>query len=636
MNKKSLFVTTAICFLFASGFTNIPSNPNKFNTKGQRTGTWTTLNDKNWKETTNQDSAFYYRIITYDQGKPVGVVKDYYLNGNLQWQGKLVSENPDIIADGMITYFNESGAKTSEGLMQGNKKNGPWQEWYADGTFGKGNYKNNQLDGHWTFYYKNGNKSHEGRYSEGKVDGAWTYFYENGKKSGKGMVLDKKKEGPWQEWYTNGTLAKGEYKNGLKQGKWVFYFPNEKKDREGNYVDGKEQGVWTLYHKNGKVQAKGNYKNGDLEGFWTIFHENGSKHSEGKFVKGEKEGPWVFYFKNGNKEYEGPYVKGLEHGIWTFYNEKGENYKQEKFVKGNVERVSPEDEFVLLTDLAKGTFTNIINKSPARYRKELEVISLDFTRSNDPLIMRAKMGKDKKQIEISYGAITLLSNLAYASSAAIYVKDGPKHLVSYIQSIGNKIKAKEYQYPDFPTFTKIEPPKEKWFVPIMQGKFQAMLAYVIAHECAHILLGHTQIPAREIIPDRAREFEYEADLLAVDLLVPLTEGNGTLYTFYSSAYIPIYLLSMSMNMNLMGFESMRDHPPEVKRALKITEAFYKKAFKLLSKEEDLKLVEQDYNNRIAELQTYNLIIQYQNYVNDPNNEVISLDEWRKKKSDSSD
>ncbi len=618
MNKQSLFVIcqTAICFLFISGFTNIPSNPNQLNTKGKRTGTWTVLYDKNWKETNNKDSAFYYRIITYDHGKPVGAVKDYYLNGNLQWQGKLVSENPDIYADGMVTFFNESGAKTSEGLMQGNKKNGPWREWYADGTFAKGYYKNNQLDGNWTFYYKNGNKNREGRLSEGKVDSAWTYFYENGKKSGHGMILDKKKEGTWQEWYTDGTSAKGEYKNDLKQGNWV------------------------LYQTNGKIQANGNFTNGDKEGPWTIFHENGSKHSEGKFVNDKKEGTWVFYLKNGQKECEGLYENGQEHGIWKFYNDKGEIYRQEKFVKGKVESLSPEDELV---NLAKSNFNNIINKSPVKYRKELEMISLDFTRSKNPLIMQAKMGKDKKQIEISYGAITLLSNLVYASSISSFDKDGSKKLVPYIHLIAKKIKDKDYQYPDFLTFTKIEPPKQKLFAPMVTGNFMALLSYVIAHESAHILLGHTQIPVRKITPDIAREFEYEADLLAVDLIVPLAEGEGPLYVIYSSGYIPIFLLSMSMNFDVMGFESMRDHPPEVKRALKISEAFYKKAFKLISKKEYLDLVELDYKHRIKEFQFYNLVIQYQNYVNDPKNwgndpntEIISLDEWLKNKVNLSD
>jgi hypothetical protein len=43
--------------------------------------------DSEWK-VCNESIADYYRIITFDEnGKPIGKVKDYYISGELQWEG---------------------------------------------------------------------------------------------------------------------------------------------------------------------------------------------------------------------------------------------------------------------------------------------------------------------------------------------------------------------------------------------------------------------------------------------------------------------------------------------------------------------------------------------------------------------
>ena len=86
----------------------IPKSPNSYNQNGKKEGKWTILFDENWNQLDNESNAHYYRIIEYHDGKPDGLVRDFYLSGNLQWEGNLRSENPDCI-EGKSLLFYENG-----------------------------------------------------------------------------------------------------------------------------------------------------------------------------------------------------------------------------------------------------------------------------------------------------------------------------------------------------------------------------------------------------------------------------------------------------------------------------------------------------------------------------------------------
>jgi len=89
----------------------IPINPNMVDEQGRKTGKWTILFDANWEEIDNVDSATFYRLITYKEGKPQGKTFDYYRNGQVQWEAVIISENPDT-HDGWVKVYNEEGILT--------------------------------------------------------------------------------------------------------------------------------------------------------------------------------------------------------------------------------------------------------------------------------------------------------------------------------------------------------------------------------------------------------------------------------------------------------------------------------------------------------------------------------------------
>ena len=79
-----------------------------------------------------------------------------------------------------------------------------------------GNLSENQRDGLWYAYHKNGNVQTMAHYKNGKEDGRYTVYHENG-----------------SVYYT------GYYKDGVRVGEWKFYDQNEKLVRTENFDEKK-------------------------------------------------------------------------------------------------------------------------------------------------------------------------------------------------------------------------------------------------------------------------------------------------------------------------------------------------------------------------------------------------------------
>ena len=91
-----------------------------------------------WKKTTS-DNASYYRLVNFDKNnKVVGLVRDYYMNGKLQFEGEALSI--DMSNDDNSTFKNkttgyyENGKKKFEKNFDAfGKVNGPTKTWDEEG-----------------------------------------------------------------------------------------------------------------------------------------------------------------------------------------------------------------------------------------------------------------------------------------------------------------------------------------------------------------------------------------------------------------------------------------------------------------------------------------------------------------------
>ncbi|OGU96014.1 MAG: hypothetical protein A2475_02605 [Ignavibacteria bacterium RIFOXYC2_FULL_35_21] len=112
----------------------ILKSPNKIRDNGKKEGKWTILFDKDWKSIADSTQAEFYRIINYKDGKPEGIVTDYYITGEMQGECKLFSDDPDVIDDKYSVYF-KNGKKDVEGNFIKGIKDGVFTWWNENGEF---------------------------------------------------------------------------------------------------------------------------------------------------------------------------------------------------------------------------------------------------------------------------------------------------------------------------------------------------------------------------------------------------------------------------------------------------------------------------------------------------------------------
>ena len=117
--------------------------------------------DSEWNRCQPKD-ATYYRIITYSAPHtPKGVVKDYYISGELQ------SEQTPVYID-----YDDEGKNFHEGETHLYHKNGKVAE--------SGYYFNNKHNGPYTQFYENGSKQTEAFFNFGVLNGTLISYFENG------------------------------------------------------------------------------------------------------------------------------------------------------------------------------------------------------------------------------------------------------------------------------------------------------------------------------------------------------------------------------------------------------------------------------------------------------------------------
>ena len=75
----------ALFFLWPMlAFAQIPQNPNKTDEQSRRQGGWTIMFDKAGFRTLDTAAVLFYRLITYQDDKPVGVVTEYHKNKKIR------------------------------------------------------------------------------------------------------------------------------------------------------------------------------------------------------------------------------------------------------------------------------------------------------------------------------------------------------------------------------------------------------------------------------------------------------------------------------------------------------------------------------------------------------------------------
>ena len=246
--KRVLLIITSILFFTTLIFSQSKVNINNLVQYG----------DKWFKE--NDDKPF--TGIVFDISKETGnkILESKYVNGLLH--GK----------------YNESwdnGNKKVDGIYENGLLHGKYNEWWNNGNKKViGTYESGMMVGNWKFYYENENIKSDGDYINGNgekldrefgiprngMNGKWTRWYVNGQKSSEGVLKSNTEgrlpvpDGKWIRWYDNGQKEiEQNYTNDEQNGLTTYWYSDGQKNFEGKYTDDKRDGLWMWWLTDGNI-----------------------------------------------------------------------------------------------------------------------------------------------------------------------------------------------------------------------------------------------------------------------------------------------------------------------------------------------------------------------------------------------
>src|SRR5688572_2292885 len=136
--------------------------------------------NEDWKQC-DSAVASYYRLITYDEkGSPIGTVRDYFISGELQWEGRYSFldkyDYDNSKHDGECIWYYKNGKKQTATFYAEGLRSGKSRGWYENGTAAyESNYHNGKLSGLHVTWYESGLLQSFAYYDDGKVIGTDAY-----------------------------------------------------------------------------------------------------------------------------------------------------------------------------------------------------------------------------------------------------------------------------------------------------------------------------------------------------------------------------------------------------------------------------------------------------------------------------
>ena len=271
--------------------------------------------DDKWNRCKQKDAS-YYRLITYESdNKPKGIVKDYYISGQLQ------SEFTAVYLD-----YDDEGKNFHEGEATWYYKNGKIEQ--------KRYYFNGKINGKNTFYYDSGQIAGEINYNFGVLDGLSQQWYKTGKPKitayyEKGFLVDNK----YIEFDENGLGALVYNENfGANKESWEAKI-------EGSSSQLSNDGYISLYLNNDNTTTRYNYITLDQSSSYSI--ESIIQKKSGKGIEGYG---IIFGFKDWNNYYQ---FLISEHGSYMISGQfEGVNIKIREWTKSSAINIGNKRNFL--------------------------------------------------------------------------------------------------------------------------------------------------------------------------------------------------------------------------------------------------------------------------------------------------
>jgi len=152
---------------------------------------WPVVFDAYWQVVQVPLAPSYYRDFKpFPDGRAGGNIRDYFVSGKLQMEGRTSSNislaKPDeYVKEGMFTWYFENGVVSIISFFRNNQLDGFRSVFYEDGTINEESfYKAGKLDGDYKSYYKNGKLWFNAKYINGMlVDNFVEEYSESGERA---------------------------------------------------------------------------------------------------------------------------------------------------------------------------------------------------------------------------------------------------------------------------------------------------------------------------------------------------------------------------------------------------------------------------------------------------------------------
>ncbi|MDO9578158.1 MAG: hypothetical protein Q7J16_09755 [Candidatus Cloacimonadales bacterium] len=227
--------------IYSSSFPNILKTPDMLDENSQKTSLWTIFLNSKFRPEESIESAKYYRKAEYKNGIPEGIVKDYFMDGSIQFEGKLLSEFPSVY-DGTIRIYGSDGSILSTRTYTKGILEGLYKLFINDKRVSGSSYSGEMEDGVYTKYIQPLNSLVE------------KFYIKNGKKDSLQYIYDT---------YGRNIKSITRFKEGKKHGIEQIFDNIGALSIEGNWIEGKRYGLWK-YYKYGELSNTEWYLNGKL------------------------------------------------------------------------------------------------------------------------------------------------------------------------------------------------------------------------------------------------------------------------------------------------------------------------------------------------------------------------------------
>ena len=309
--------------------TSMPDKPSQFN--------WPTSNNlkdgKAITESSQPSTSDSYKGLTLDEARQkffqdTNNIKheesSRYNNGRYKYKGeKFINEKKQ----GHWVWYFENGNKDQEGLYEYHFQNGYYCFYHETGHLETEMIMNyGKIQGVQRWYYEDGNLKAEVTKVDGLAEGTYTDYYPSGQIQWTCNYLNNEKDGIQANYHENGEFqSEVKYKNGKTAGNYdyVEYYANGQIDIEGEIIAGKEEGIWISYYENGQIKFEGEYIQGEREGYWVGYFINGVKSDELNYIDGKINGEYLWYHEDGYLQEKGNYQDDLKTGKHKRYYESG-------------------------------------------------------------------------------------------------------------------------------------------------------------------------------------------------------------------------------------------------------------------------------------------------------------------------